>query len=206
MIKAEHLGKRFRDRVAVNDLSFTVETGKVTGFLGPNGAGKSTTMRLMLELAAGKGSTTYDGKKLHEYKRPSQVVGILLEAKAFHPTMALGTNGSSQQQFGGGGPGGGGFGRGVGISTSQVTAISSTSITTKDSSGNSNTYGINTNTLISDSGQQVDTSDISTGDTVIVIPSRIDTSTARRIIVNPDFGDQSPQQQQQIDPGQTQLN
>lgn len=90
-------------------------------------------------------------------------------------TMALGTNGSSQQQFGGGGPGGGGFGRGVGISTSQVTAISSTSITTKDSSGNSNTYGINTNTLISDSGQQVDTSDISTGDTVIVIPSRIDT-------------------------------
>lgn len=86
MIKAEHLGKRFRDRVAVDDLSFTVETGKVTGFLGPNGAGKSTTMRLMLELASGAGSTTYDDKKLHQYSRPSQVVGILLEAKAFHPT------------------------------------------------------------------------------------------------------------------------
>ncbi len=86
MIKAEHLGKRFRKKTAVDDLSFEIETGKVTGFLGPNGAGKSTTMRLMLELASGSGSTTYDDKKLHEYSRPSQVVGILLEAKAFHPT------------------------------------------------------------------------------------------------------------------------
>src|SRR4029077_5356862 len=50
------------------------------------GAGKSTTMRLMLGLDNGKGSTTYDDKKLHEYKDPSQIVGILLEAKAFHPT------------------------------------------------------------------------------------------------------------------------
>ncbi|HSW79369.1 MAG TPA: ATP-binding cassette domain-containing protein [Candidatus Saccharimonadales bacterium] len=86
MIKAEKLSKRYRKKVAVDNLSFTVETGKVTGFLGPNGAGKSTTMRLMLELASGDGLTTYDGKKLHEYSRPSQVVGILLEAKAFHPT------------------------------------------------------------------------------------------------------------------------
>jgi len=86
MIKAEHLGKRYRKKVAVNDISFQVETGKVTGFLGPNGAGKSTTMRLMLGLDNGSGSTTYDGKKLRDYARPSQVVGILLEAKAFHPT------------------------------------------------------------------------------------------------------------------------
>jgi ABC-2 type transport system ATP-binding protein len=86
MIKAEHLGKRYRKKIAVDDISFQVETGKVTGFLGPNGAGKSTTMRLMLGLDAGKGATTYDGKKLHKYAQPSKVVGILLEAKAFHPT------------------------------------------------------------------------------------------------------------------------
>lgn len=88
MIAAEHLSKRYKKKQAVNDLSFTVETGKVTGFLGPNGAGKSTTMRLMLGLDNGKGATTFDGKKLHEYSRPSQVIGILLEAKAFHPTRS----------------------------------------------------------------------------------------------------------------------
>ena len=86
MIVTEHLSKRYRKKVAVDDLSFTVQTGKVTGFLGPNGAGKSTTMRLMLGLDNGPGKTTYDGKPLHHYHRPSQVVGILLEAKAFHPT------------------------------------------------------------------------------------------------------------------------
>jgi ABC-2 type transport system ATP-binding protein len=86
MIKASHLSKRYRKKVAVDDISFDVETGKVTGFLGPNGAGKSTTMRLMLGLDSGGGSTTFDGRSLHKYARPSQVVGILLEAKAFHPT------------------------------------------------------------------------------------------------------------------------
>ena len=86
MIKAEHLSKRYRKKLAVDDISFEVETGKVTGFLGPNGAGKSTTMRLMLGLDNGHGSTTFDGKKLHEYQKPSQQIGILLEAKAFHPT------------------------------------------------------------------------------------------------------------------------
>ncbi len=86
MIKAQNLRKRYRKKVAVDDISFKVETGKVTGFLGPNGAGKSTTMRLMLGLDNGAGRTTFDGKHLHEYVRPSQVVGILLEAKAFHPT------------------------------------------------------------------------------------------------------------------------
>lgn len=86
MIKAQDLTKHFGKKLAVDNLSFTVETGKVTGFLGPNGAGKSTTMRLMLGLANGGGSTTYDGKKLSQYKNPSQVMGVLLEAKAFHPT------------------------------------------------------------------------------------------------------------------------
>lgn len=86
MIKAAHLSKRFRKAIAVDDISFDVEDGKVTGFLGPNGAGKSTTMRLMLGLDNGAGTTSFDGKKLHEYPRPSKMVGILLEAKAFHPT------------------------------------------------------------------------------------------------------------------------
>ncbi len=86
MIEASHLTKRYRKKTAVDDLSFTVEAGKVTGFLGPNGAGKSTTMRLMLGLDNGKGETTYDDKRLYEYANPSRVVGVLLEAKAFHPT------------------------------------------------------------------------------------------------------------------------
>jgi ABC-2 type transport system ATP-binding protein len=88
MIEASNLTKKYRKKVAVNDISFKVETGKVTGFLGPNGAGKSTTMRLMLGLDAGGGSTTFDGKKLFDYQQPSKIVGILLEAKAFHPTRS----------------------------------------------------------------------------------------------------------------------
>ncbi len=88
MINAEHLSKRYKKKLAVNDVSFAVETGKVTGFLGPNGAGKSTTMRLMLGLDRGAGSTTFDDKPLYGYSKPSQVVGILLEAKAFHPTRS----------------------------------------------------------------------------------------------------------------------
>jgi len=88
MIKAAGLTKRYRKKTAVDDLSFEVETGKVTGFLGPNGAGKSTTMRLMLGLDNGAGQTTFDNKKLHAYPEPSKVVGILLEAKAFHPTRS----------------------------------------------------------------------------------------------------------------------
>ena len=88
MIRAEHLHKKYRKKVAVDDVSFEVVTGKVTGFLGPNGAGKSTAMRLMLGLDNGRGKTTFDGKALREYASPSQVVGILLEAKAFHPTRS----------------------------------------------------------------------------------------------------------------------
>jgi ABC-2 type transport system ATP-binding protein len=86
MIEVNGLNKKYHRKVAVDNLTFTVETGKVTGFLGPNGAGKSTTMRLMLGLDRGSGATLYDGKKLTEYDLPSRVVGILLEAKAVHPT------------------------------------------------------------------------------------------------------------------------
>lgn len=88
MIVSEGLTKKYRKKIAVDDISFKVETGKVTGFLGPNGAGKSTTMRLMLGLDNGGGRTLYDDKPLHAYAKPSQVVGILLEAKAFHPTRS----------------------------------------------------------------------------------------------------------------------
>lgn len=86
MIKATNLRKEYKKKPAVDNLSFEVETGKVTGFLGPNGAGKSTTMRLMLGLDNGSGETLFDGKHLHDYAQPSKTIGILLEAKAFHPT------------------------------------------------------------------------------------------------------------------------
>jgi ABC-2 type transport system ATP-binding protein len=86
MLKATNLTKHYGKKVAVDNISFNIETGKVTGFLGPNGAGKSTTMRLMLGLDNGGGNTTYDGKRLYDYEQPSKVVGILLEQKAYHPT------------------------------------------------------------------------------------------------------------------------
>jgi ABC-2 type transport system ATP-binding protein len=88
MIDVQHISKRYRKKVAVDDLSFKVETGKVTGFLGPNGAGKSTSMRLMLGLDNGGGKTLYDGKHLYDFGKPSSIVGILLDAKAFHPTRS----------------------------------------------------------------------------------------------------------------------
>ncbi len=86
MIEARGLTKKFGNHKAVDNLSFTVQPGVVTGFLGPNGAGKSTTMRLMLDLDRGSGTTTFDGKKFRDLVRPMSVVGVLLEAKAFHPT------------------------------------------------------------------------------------------------------------------------
>lgn len=88
MIKAKNLTKKYRSKKAVTNLSFEVQTGKVTGFLGPNGAGKSTTMRLMLGLDNGGGTTLFDGQPLKRHPQPSKVVGVLLEAKAFHPTRS----------------------------------------------------------------------------------------------------------------------
>ncbi len=86
VIEARGLGKTYRGKAAVSDLSFEVHPGSVTGFLGPNGAGKSTTMRLMLGLDRGAGSTTFDGVPFVALDRPMQHVGSLLEAKPFHPT------------------------------------------------------------------------------------------------------------------------
>ncbi|KQV77143.1 ABC transporter ATP-binding protein [Aeromicrobium sp. Root344] len=86
MIQAVGLGKTYGSTRAVNDLSFEVHPGSVTGFLGPNGSGKSTTMRLMLGLDRGDGATTYDGRTFAELDHPMRHVGALLEAKPFHPT------------------------------------------------------------------------------------------------------------------------
>jgi len=85
MIEAQGLTKRYGDTVAVNDLSFTVKPGVVTGFLGPNGAGKSTTMRLILGLdSPTSGSVTVNGKAYIKSHRPLSEVGALLEAKSIH--------------------------------------------------------------------------------------------------------------------------
>ncbi|MCW2839784.1 MAG: export transporter ATP-binding protein [Aeromicrobium sp.] len=86
LIEARALGKSYRGHRAVDDLSFTVRPGSVTGFLGPNGSGKSTTMRLMLGLDRGDGATTFDGVPFDRLDRPMRHVGALLEAKPFHPT------------------------------------------------------------------------------------------------------------------------
>jgi ABC-2 type transport system ATP-binding protein len=83
---ARGLGKEYAGKPAVTDLSFEVHPGSVTGFLGPNGAGKSTTMRLMLGLDHGLGTTTFDGVPFTSLARPMTHVGSLLEAKPFHPT------------------------------------------------------------------------------------------------------------------------
>jgi ABC-2 type transport system ATP-binding protein len=86
VIEARGLGKVYDGKPAVADLTFDVRPGSVTGFLGPNGAGKSTTMRLMLGLDHGAGTTTFDGVPFTSLARPMHHVGSLLEAKPFHPT------------------------------------------------------------------------------------------------------------------------
>ena len=85
MIEAHGLTKRYGDKTAVDDLSFTVRPGVVTGFLGPNGAGKSTTMRMIIGLdAPTAGSVTVNGKGYAEHRAPLREVGALLEARAVH--------------------------------------------------------------------------------------------------------------------------
>ena len=86
MIEARGLSKRFGHVVAVDDLSFDVRPGTVTGFLGPNGSGKSTTMRMIMGLdSPASGSVTVLGRRYHDLPWPLREVGGLLEAKAIHP-------------------------------------------------------------------------------------------------------------------------
>jgi ABC-2 type transport system ATP-binding protein len=85
-IEIQHLTKKYGDKLAVDDLTFTVQPGRVTGFLGPNGAGKSTTMRLILGLDRADGGTArIGGLAYRDIPMPLRRVGALLEAKALHP-------------------------------------------------------------------------------------------------------------------------
>jgi len=85
MITAEGLSKRYGDKLAVDNASFTVRPGLVTGFLGPNGAGKSTTMRMIVGLdRPTSGTVTVNGQPYAKLKAPLSEVGVLLDAKAVH--------------------------------------------------------------------------------------------------------------------------
>ena len=85
-ITIDHLTKRYGDSTVLDDLTFTVEPGRVTGFLGPNGAGKSTTMKILLDLAsADDGSTAIGGCRYRDLPQPASTVGVIIEANAFHP-------------------------------------------------------------------------------------------------------------------------
>ncbi len=85
MITTTNLTKRYKDFVAVDDVTFTAQPGRVTGFLGPNGAGKSTTMRILSGLTpATSGSATILGQPFSSLTNPGRHVGVLLDASAQH--------------------------------------------------------------------------------------------------------------------------
>ena len=85
-VRAESLTKRFGDVVAVDDLSFELERGTITGFLGPNGAGKTTTLRMVVGLVAPtSGRALVFGRPYVQLAEPSRQVGAALEAADFHP-------------------------------------------------------------------------------------------------------------------------
>jgi ABC-2 type transport system ATP-binding protein len=85
MIEIEHATKRYGEKLAVDDLSFVVHPGVVTGFLGPNGAGKSTTMRMILGLdAPTSGEVRVNGKSYRDLPAPLHEIGAMLEARAIH--------------------------------------------------------------------------------------------------------------------------
>ncbi|WP_329261690.1 ATP-binding cassette domain-containing protein [Actinoallomurus sp. NBC_01490] len=85
MIEAQALTKRYGGKIAVDELSFTVRPGQVTGFLGPNGAGKSTTMRMIVGLdRPTRGSVTVGGRPYRDHAAPLREVGALLDAKSIH--------------------------------------------------------------------------------------------------------------------------
>ncbi|MDP9851291.1 ABC transporter ATP-binding protein [Corynebacterium lowii] len=86
MLTIKNLTKTYKSKKAVDNLSFTVPDGLVTGFLGPNGAGKSTTMRMAVGLERPtSGTATFDGTDFRKLSHPGKVVGTLLDATWFHP-------------------------------------------------------------------------------------------------------------------------
>lgn len=85
-LQVEHVTKRYGAHAVVDDLSFTVLPGRVTGFLGPNGSGKSTTLKVMLDLArADRGQVAIGDRRYRELADPAHIVGAMIEADAFHP-------------------------------------------------------------------------------------------------------------------------
>jgi ABC-2 type transport system ATP-binding protein len=89
MIQVQTLTKRYGQTTAVDDLSFEVKPGRVTGFLGPNGAGKSTTMRAIMGLDAPDGGRTLvNGRRYRDLGWPLREVGAHLDAKSFHPGLS----------------------------------------------------------------------------------------------------------------------
>jgi ABC-2 type transport system ATP-binding protein len=85
MIEIEHVSKRYGEKLAVDDISFVVKPGTVTGFLGPNGAGKSTTMRMIVGLdAPTAGTIRVNGGAYRDFRAPLHEVGAMLEARAIH--------------------------------------------------------------------------------------------------------------------------
>ncbi len=85
-LEIEHVTKRYGHEVVVDDLTFSVAPGCVTGFLGPNGAGKSTTLKVLLDLAAADaGHATIAGTRYRDLRDPARTVGVVLEPNAFHP-------------------------------------------------------------------------------------------------------------------------
>src|SRR5215213_8402941 len=86
MITVTALTKQYGNRLAVDDLSFEVTPGRVTGFVGPNGAGKSTTMRMMVGLTRpGGGDVRYSGVHYRDLEDPARTVGAVLDARCMHP-------------------------------------------------------------------------------------------------------------------------
>ena len=105
MIEVEHLTKRYRGTAAVDDLSFSVPRGRITGFLGPNGAGKTTTLRVLLGLVLPTGGkATVAGRRYRELDGPLRAVGAVLEASNYHPARS-GWNHLRVQAAAGGLPG-----------------------------------------------------------------------------------------------------
>ncbi len=93
MIEIEGLTKRYGDKTAVDQLSFVVEPGVVTGFLGPNGAGKSTTMRMIAGLdRPTSGTVRVNGKHYADAAAPMAELGILLDARSVHPGLSARSN------------------------------------------------------------------------------------------------------------------
>ncbi len=86
-IEVHALSKQFGPLRAVDQLTFEVAAGRVTGFLGPNGSGKTTTLRMLLGLVSiTEGTATFNGRRYGELDHPIRHVGAVLEATSFHPT------------------------------------------------------------------------------------------------------------------------